>query len=127
MVLSNTFILEQEYDWNGLCIGTNPKYFDQLYLRNCQVVQAAVDRVNNEHVDFKIQNEFGDVVGSSFDNTNALDNRGRGPSTVKEQATISLDHMFQTLSVPHVICLWTLKAQRDGFLRRFREKTTPYS
>ena len=100
---SNTFTLEQEYDWYGLCIEANPKYFDQLYLRNCQVVQAAVGRVNNELVDFKFQDVFGGVIGSSFDNTNALDDRGRGPSIVKTQATISLAHIFKTLSVPRVI------------------------
>ena len=101
VALSNTLTLEQEYGWNGICIEANPMYFEQLYLRNCQVVQAAVGRLDNERVDFKFRNEFGGLIGDSFDNNNAFDtNKGSG---VKTYATVSLGTVFETLLVPPVI------------------------
>lgn len=104
VALSNTFTLEQEYNWTGLCIEANPQYFEQLYLRNCRVVQAVVGQSTDEPVDFKLQQEFGGVVGREFDNKYPHDNRGRGPSTMRTQAlTVSLEHMFKTLAVPRVI------------------------
>ena len=104
--LSNTLTLERDYGWRGLCIEANPMYFEQLYLRNCQVVQAVVGKHNNEHVDFKFNDVIGGVVGSAFDNNNNNindnDNDNNNKNT-KLQATVSIAHIFQTLAVPSVI------------------------
>ena len=97
VILSNTLTLEQQYEWSGICMEANPKYFEKLYHRKCQLVQAAVGRVDNERMDFNFLNEFGGFVGSSFDNK-----AGNG-GVVKTHATVSLQHVFSDLSVPEVI------------------------
>lgn len=97
VALSNTLTLEQEYDWSGICMEANPKYFERLYLRKCQLVQAAVGRIDNERASFNFRDEFGGLVGSAFDNK-----EGSG-GYVKTHATVSLEHVFSDLSVPAVI------------------------
>ena len=97
VALSNTLTLEQEYGWGGICMEANPKYFERLYLRKCQLVQAAVGRLNNERANFNFRDEFGGLVGSAFDNK-----EGSG-GYVKTHATVSLEHVFSDLSVPAVI------------------------
>ena len=97
VILSNTLTLEQQYEWSGVCIEANPKYFEKLYHRKCQLVQAAVGRVDNERVDFNFRDEFGGVVGSAFDNKDGE------VGVVKTHATVSLQHVFNDLSVPEVI------------------------
>lgn len=95
--LSNTLTLEQAYGWGGICLEANPKYFEKLYLRKCQVVQAAVGRVDNERANFNFRNEFGGLVGNSFDNKEG------GGGDVRTRATVSLERVFNDLSVPDVI------------------------
>jgi len=48
--LSNTFALERDYDWNGLCIEPNPEYWYRLAFRKCQTVGAMVGKNNDEEV-----------------------------------------------------------------------------
>ena len=109
--LSNTLTLERDYGWRGLCIEANPVYFEQLYLRNCQVVQAVVGKHNNEHVDFKFNDAIGGVVGSAFDNNNNNKENTVGENTIKMQATVSIAHIFQTLAVPAVIDYMSLDVE----------------
>mmetsp|Transcript_17631 Transcript_17631/g.25734 ORF Transcript_17631/g.25734 Transcript_17631/m.25734 type:complete len:381 (-) Transcript_17631:200-1342(-) len=40
--LSNTYHIEQDLDWNGICIEPNPQYWHSLSHRKCHVVGAVV-------------------------------------------------------------------------------------
>jgi len=95
--ISNTFTLEQDHAWNGICIEANPKYFNLLYQRRCQVVQAAIGPIDNEIVNFSFHDGLSGVVGESFDNHNSQE-----PS-VRQISTVSMEHVFRDLSVPSVI------------------------
>ncbi len=96
VVLSNTLTLEQVYGWNGICIEANPQYFEKLYLRRCQLVQAAVGKANDEKVRFNFKRAFSGIVGAKFDNKDAV-------NSTKTLRTVSLDTMFRNLSVPSII------------------------
>ncbi len=96
--ISNTFILEQDHDWNGICVEANPMYYEKLYLRNCQVVQAAVGHIDDEEVKFNFNDAIGGVIGNNFDNK-----EGDQAGVVKTLKTVSVEHIFQDLSVPKVI------------------------
>jgi hypothetical protein len=95
VALSNSLTLEQEYDWNGICIEANPKYFELLTNRRCQLVQAVVGSQNNNDVVFNFRSEFGGIVGDRFDN--------KITDSAKTLTTVTLNTIFSNLSVPLVI------------------------
>jgi hypothetical protein len=95
VTLSNTLTLEQEYGWNGICVEANPQYYEKLYLRRCQLVQAAVGMMDNEKVRFSFKSTLGGIVGENFDNKEA--------NQTKAFSTVSLETMFRNLSVPKII------------------------
>jgi hypothetical protein len=100
VLLSNTVELEQHHGWDGICVEANPQYFDLLYQRRCQVVQAAVGRDDNNLVQFNfIKGVEGGVIGSEFDNK-AVDGQ---KNTMQTLVTVSAAHLFQDLSVPAII------------------------
>jgi hypothetical protein len=69
--LSNTYILERDYHWTGLCIEPNPMYWYNLthYRPNCQIVAAVVGAQRMDQVDFLYEaGDHGGIVGSDYDN-----------------------------------------------------------
>ena len=67
--LSNTYMLEKKYGWNGLCIEPNPVYWENLAYRDCQVVAAVVGSARMEQVHFRFDaGDHGGIVGRGFDN-----------------------------------------------------------
>jgi len=72
--ISNTYALENLYDWTGLCIEPNPQYWPGLSYRKCLVVGAVIGASNMEEIQFKYPNRFGPkggIVGENFDNKQA--------------------------------------------------------
>lgn len=71
VTLSNTYLLEKEYDWNGICIEADAEYFASLAkARNAQCVHACVDGVERE-VEFAQRKLLGGIVGDGLDNSPA--------------------------------------------------------
>lgn len=67
--LSNTYSLETELEWSGLCIEPNSMYWDKLAYRDCQVVGAVVGKTKMEEVKFIFNSgEHGGIFGDNFDN-----------------------------------------------------------
>jgi hypothetical protein len=72
-LFSNTYILERDYNWKGLCIEPNPLYWYNLthYRPNCQLVGAVVGAQRMEKIDFLFSaGDHGGIVGDKFDNRN---------------------------------------------------------
>jgi hypothetical protein len=69
---SNTFSLEQNFGWKGICIEANPQYWYRLSFRNCHVVGGIVGGTNNVEVDVILgqahHGPYGGIVGDDFDN-----------------------------------------------------------
>jgi hypothetical protein len=67
---SNSLVLEQKYNWTGLCIEPNPRYAESYLHRSCQLVQAVVGPRNGVKVEFNFRlgdaGDMGGIVG--FDN-----------------------------------------------------------
>lgn len=97
--LSNTAALERSYNWTGLCIEPNPKYwYDLAMTRKCQVVAAVVGDIRNEPVDFQMEKEgLGGIIGENFDNQQA-DDSSRVPSF-----TVTLLEILKRNNAPNVI------------------------
>jgi hypothetical protein len=67
ITLSNSMVLEQKYNWTGLCIEPNPIYAESYIHRSCQLVQAVVGPLEGLKVDFNFAGKaFGGILG--FDN-----------------------------------------------------------
>lgn len=61
--LSNTYLLEVAFGWQGICAEPNPAMFDKLRgNRRCQVTQACIGAVTGEKVDFVFADEYGGMV-----------------------------------------------------------------
>jgi hypothetical protein len=98
--LSNTYILERDYGWNGLCIEPNPMYWYNLthYRPNCKIVAAVVGETRMEQVHFLYQaGDHGGISGEGFDNGPKF----KGKSM--KEYTIPLLEIFQQFQVPKVI------------------------
>jgi FkbM family methyltransferase len=71
---SDTFVLEREYGWKGLCIEPNPILFRKLtrnVRRACTCVRACVD-ASTGPVDFAIDGDRSGIVASDTDNSPAI-------------------------------------------------------
>jgi hypothetical protein len=99
--LSNTYILERDYHWKGLCIEPNPTYWHGLthYRPNCQLVAAVVGAQRMDKIDFLFTaGDHGGIVGTGFDNGGALK---KGKSKV--EYTVTLLEILERYDAPKVI------------------------
>ena len=114
--LSNTYVLEHEFGWKGLCIEPNPIYWYNLthYRPNCQLVGAVVGQRRMEQVHFRYGvKDHGGIVGSEFDN---------GPRYKNEamtEYTVTLLEIFERSRVPKFIDYLSLDVEgAEEFIMR---------
>jgi FkbM family methyltransferase len=63
VLLSNTWLLETEFNWRGICIEPNPKLFEQLKKnRNCQLSNAYIGGVSGQDVEFVLADAYGSSI-----------------------------------------------------------------
>jgi len=98
--LSNTYALERELGWNGLCIEPNPMYWSNLTYRDCQVVAAVVGKERKEEIKFVFGfADHGGIVGDHFDNK-------RKPQIERESKlryTVTLSEILERFNAPKTI------------------------
>lgn len=60
VLLSNTWLLEKEYGWRGICAEPNPKFFEQLKRnRNCKISDQYIGGITGKKVEFVMADVFG--------------------------------------------------------------------
>lgn len=98
--ISNTYALERDFGWKGLCIEPNPIYWSGLAYRQCQVVAAVVGHNRLEQVLFKFGSKGpqSGIVGTEFRNKEPIHNREE-----KRRSTVTLLEIFERYETPHVI------------------------
>lgn len=65
VLLSNTYLLEKEFGWNGICAEPNPKYFKNLSTnRSCITSPSCISDKTGQKVTFILANEFGGIESS---------------------------------------------------------------
>lgn len=95
--LSNTYILEKRYDWNGICVEGNPKTFTDLKSnRNCRCINKCVDKQSGS-VKFALDGVMGGIVDSDCDNTS-----DKGRNTIEVNA-IQLLELLKEENAPQII------------------------
>jgi hypothetical protein len=105
---SNTFTLESNFNWKGICIEANPFYWYRLSFRNCHVVGAIAGGKNMEDVEVvlgqqKASGPFGGIVGSDFDNNKNKQSEHR--------FTVKLQTILQKWGAPKVIDYMSLDVE----------------
>lgn len=110
--ISNTYGLETNHGWNGLCLEANPKYWARLAYRKCTVVGAIVGSKRMEEVTFNFGTEdsmqvtiqapkgiesgmLGGIIG--------FDNKQNDKVVSAKRYTVPLSEIFQRHNVPPVI------------------------
>jgi len=91
--LSNTYVLERDYDWTGLCIEPNPEYWYSLAFRKCQTVGAMVGKNQDEEVAVVFGKKH--LAGIEFRGTKRKDQTTR--------RTANLERVFNLFKVPKKI------------------------
>jgi hypothetical protein len=104
--ISNTYALERDFGWTGICIEPNPVYWSSLsYRSNCHVVGAVVGERRMEEVVFKFNTAKGPqsgIVGPDFDNNNS-NNNAPNSKEAKRRSTVTLVEVLERFDAPHII------------------------
>ena len=102
--LSNTYLLEKEYGWKGICVEPIPAIFEQLVANrpNSHCCDNAVYNTSNETVTFDIANNYTLLSGISanIDKHTTAVNANKTTISVK---TITLNDLLDKYSAPTFI------------------------
>ncbi len=103
--LSNTFLLETEFDWNGICAEPNPEFFEQLKLnRRCITASACIAARTGDEVDFILADAFGGISEfAARDQHASRRDAYRRDGRLKRMVTVSLDDFLTSHNAPHEI------------------------
>jgi hypothetical protein len=112
---SNTFSLEQNFGWKGICIEANPTYWYRLSFRNCHAVGAIAGGHNNEEVQVTLGEAhaapYGGIVGTEFDN--------KKKAKTENRYTVSLATILEMFDAPKVIDYLSLDVEgAEAFIMR---------
>ena len=105
VTINNTFLLERELNWDGICIEPNPKYYDKLNKnRNCNVIDIVVDKANDIEIKFRIDNgELGGIVDNDTDNNYKYRGNQLKNATILKLKTKTLEYVLDKFNAPKVI------------------------
>ena len=111
--ISNTYALETNFGWSGICIEPNPVYWESLAFRQCQVVAAVVGNRTRDTVLFKYPKRAaprGGIVGPEFEN--------KEPSKHGEdhhKLTVTLEEILNRYHAPPVMDYLSLDVEGAQF------------
>lgn len=116
--LSNTYLLERHFDWQGICAEPNPKMFAQLQVnRSCIVSNACIGPRTGETVEFVLAEEYGGRVQEMEADMHA-EKRKAYWSDPKYRATFqteSLHDLLVRLGAPHRIDYLSIDTEGSEF------------
>jgi FkbM family methyltransferase len=103
--LSNTYLLESDFNWDGIVAEAIPDHFSKLKEnRNCKVDNRAVFHTTGQTVDFRIVKDAFDISGISetLENDQNASLRETNYETIEVQ-TVSLNDLLSQHNAPHHI------------------------
>jgi len=102
VLLSNTWLLENEFSWQGICAEPNPEFFEQLRQnRSCIVSDACIGESTGDLVEFVFAGAYGgqtkfSEIDQHYSKRRAYIDTGR----VAQLSTISLHDLLILHSAP---------------------------
>lgn len=105
VLLSNTYLLEQEFGWSGICAEPNPGFFEKLKKnRSCITAPDCIGPVSGAEVEFILADEYGGFSEfADSDNHAARRAAYRQNGQVLNLTTISLDDFLKSHNAPKSI------------------------
>lgn len=105
IMLSNTYLLETRYGWQGICAEPNPAYFRHLRAnRQCTVIDDCILGVSGQEVEFILADEYGGVAEfAAADKHSQRREAYRKAGKVMKMTSISLDEMLVREGAPRTI------------------------
>lgn len=86
---SNTYLMEKEYDWKGICVECNPRWVPHLRsTRNCQIDTHAMWKTDGSSMEFYDSGGFAGLVET---NNHAHITRDRKITVTTKKLTTLLD------------------------------------
>jgi FkbM family methyltransferase len=117
VLLSNSYLLEKEFGWSGLCAEPNPQMFAQLQRnRRCVVSDACIAGISGQQVDFVFAGAFGGMAKYC-----SVDQHGErravyaAAGQVGVVSTISLDDFLRSHGAPHDIDYLSIDTEGSEF------------
>ena len=117
VLLSNTYLLETEFAWQGICAEPNPKLFAQLQAnRRCLVSAACIADQTGTQVEFILADAYGGIARYAQDD-NHRDKRAayRDSEQVTTLTTISLDDFLRQHGAPRDITYLSIDTEGSEF------------
>ena len=112
VTLSNSYTLEQQYGWKGLCVEPNPEYHTRLLqIRSCEVIAAAVS--SREGQAFFEFNHATKSLGQRFAYSNGVFGRltNRNSSSTTPVWTIPFSRLLMEHHTPTTIDFMSLDCE----------------
>ena len=112
--ISNTYAIETNLDWDGICLEPNSAYWNGLSYRKCHVVAAVVGgNKPMEEVVFKFprsKGPKGGIVGNEFDNKQET-NKNNNQFELWRRFTIPLLDVLRKFNAPKIIDYMSLDVE----------------
>jgi FkbM family methyltransferase len=117
VLLSNSYLLEREFGWSGLCAEPNPQLFAQLQRnRRCVVSDACIAGISGQQVDFVFAGAFGGMAKyCSADQHGERRAVYAAAGQVGVVSTISLDDFLRKHGAPHDIDYLSIDTEGSEF------------
>lgn len=116
--ISNSLMVERDFNWGGLCVEANPEKYAKFASRQCTLAGAAVGSPTDKEVTFDVHAEthdaqtyddsaFSGIVGDDMDNKKP----GGLGTTAKRLHTIALGDLLDNFKAPRVIDYFSLDVE----------------
>jgi FkbM family methyltransferase len=105
VLLSNSWLLEKHFSWNGICAEPNPRLFERLKQnRTCKLSPACVYRSSGEKMRFVLADAYGGLEDLGQDDEHADKRRAYAAAgEVLDITTTSLMDLLDQQAAPAVI------------------------
>jgi FkbM family methyltransferase len=120
--LSNTYLLEKEFEWTGLCAEPNPEFLVKLKRnRSCTVCADCVAGESGRQVEFLLADEFGGIAEYCLDQHNKRRQAYRDLGKTLVISTVSLDELLRKHNAPRTIDYLSIDTEGSEYdiLRHF--------
>jgi FkbM family methyltransferase len=117
VLLSNTWLLEKSFQWEGICAEPNPKFFEKLQRnRNCYLSSACVHRNSGEKMQFVLADVYGGLVAHAREDDHLAKRAAyEANGEVMQVETISLMDLLDRYNAPQVIDYLSIDTEGSEF------------
>ena len=86
--------MEKNYDWNGICIEENKKFYKKNFeVRNCIIENVCIDD-SVKNINFNDTGTMGGIIGSDTDNKTGKNKLKLKTTTLENNKEIIITQLF---------------------------------